>query len=92
MDTTDPIEDVADVRALLMAWDAIGVADEDGCQDEYDCMIGPLLWHLREGAGAAFLRDWIVRERTNHFGLSPDAGADRRLADALVAWRDDTAT
>lgn len=86
------MKDVAEVRALLMAWDAIGVADEGACQDEYDCMIGPLLGHLREGADTVFLRDWIVRERTTHFGLSPDAGADRRLADALIAWRDDTLT
>jgi len=32
---------MADVRALLMEWDAMGVADAFECQDRYDCMIGP---------------------------------------------------
>lgn len=79
---------MAGVRALLMKWDAIGVADVVECQDEYDCMIGPLLGHIRNGADAVFLHDWIARERVNHFGLNPDFGADRKLADALVSWRD----
>lgn len=74
------------VRTLLLEWDAIGVADVEECQDEYDCMIGPLLGHLRRGADAVFLRDWIARERVDHFGLDPDGYADRALADALLAW------
>ncbi len=80
---------MAEVRRLLLAWDAIGVADEVECQDEYDCMIGPLLDHLRDGAGAGFLHGWIARERVEHFGLDADPGRDRVLADALVAWRGD---
>ena len=77
---------MADVRALLMEWDAIGVADAFECEDEYDCMIGPLLGHLRDGSDAVFIRDWIARERVDHFGLNQNIGADRALADKLVAW------
>ena len=88
MDKREAKKQMADVRALLMEWDAIGVADAVECQDEYDCMIGPLLGHLRSGADAIFLRDWIARERVDHFGLTPDFGADRKLAHALVSWRD----
>jgi len=86
VDTQEARHQVADVRALLLEWDAIGVADDVECRDEYDCLIGPLLSRLRGGADAAFLRDWITRERIDHFGLSPDHGADRALADALVVW------
>lgn len=75
-----------DVRALLMEWDALGVADEPAAADEYDCLIGPVVGHLRAGADAASLRDWIARERASHFGLGADAGADRALADALLSW------
>jgi hypothetical protein len=76
----------ADVRALFMAWDPIGVADEPDAWDEYDCMIGPALSRLRRGADAAALREWIAHERGNHFELPADELADAVLADALVAW------
>lgn len=82
----DGKERMREVRALVMEWDAIGVADVPEAADEYDCMIGPLYGHLQRGADARFLRDWIARERVDHFGLSPNLGADRALADALVAW------
>lgn len=75
-----------DVRELLMDWDAVGVADWPEAADEYDCMIGPLIGHLRNGADAVFLRDWVARERVDHFGLAPENGADRALADALLRW------
>ncbi|WP_125776516.1 hypothetical protein [Antribacter gilvus] len=78
------IAQFAGVRALLLEWDAIGVADIS--HDEYDCMAGPLLRHLYDGRDAGFLRDVIVHERESHFRLSPDEDADRTLADALVAW------
>ncbi|QWF24381.1 hypothetical protein KM427_12175 [Nocardioides sp. LMS-CY] len=74
------------MRALLMEWDAIGIAETAECQDEYDCMIGPLLSHLRGGADAVLLGTWIARERADHFGLEPDGSADRALADALLTW------
>ncbi|WP_210115496.1 hypothetical protein [Mycobacterium sp. DL99] len=88
VDNREPEKQMAGVRALLMEWDAIGVADAVECQDEYDCMIGPLLGHIRSGADAVFLHGWIARERVDHFGLNPDFGADRKLAEALVSWRD----
>lgn len=88
----DGKEQMREVRALLMKWDAIGVADAPEAADEYDCMIGPLVRHLRDGADAALLRDWIARERVDHFGLSVDMGADRALADALLRWWHDRTT
>ncbi|WP_406465500.1 hypothetical protein OHB07_32045 [Streptomyces sp. NBC_00111] len=35
------------LRHLLDEWDPIGVADD--VQDEYDCMLAPLLQRLRAG-------------------------------------------
>lgn len=75
-----------DVQRLLLRWDAFSVADVNEVLDEYDCMISPLLDHLSDGADATFLRQWIGRARRQHFGLNPSPGADRELADALVAW------
>ena len=86
MESRENGEQARAVRTLLLDWDAIGVADVPEAADEYDCLIEPLLGHLQGGADAVFLRDWIARERVDHFGLTPDMGADRALADALVAW------
>lgn len=72
------------VRALLLDWDAIGVADTS--PDEYDCMIGPLLRQLHDGTDAAALTRWIDAERAEHFGLDPDLSADRKLAGRLLTW------
>lgn len=71
------------VRALLLDWDAIGVADIS--TDEYDCMIGPLLRRLHGGADADGLYKFIAAERAGHFGLNPDAQSDRALAERLIA-------
>jgi hypothetical protein len=86
MDEREAVRLAADVRSLLTQWDAIGIADAVAAQGEYDCMIDPLLSSLRRGADAPALRNWIGRERVEHFGLSPDDDADHALADALVTW------
>jgi hypothetical protein len=58
---------VTAVRDLLNTWDPIGVIDL--VQDEYDCLIAPILDQLDDGADgpqiAVFLRD----ELEHHFGL-----------------------
>jgi len=80
-----------DVRALLLKWDPIGVLDKPEAADEYDCMIGPLLRLLRDGADANTLHGWIAKERTGHFGLDPNNCGDRALAETLAAyWADRT--
>lgn len=86
MEEGEADQDRAEVRAHLMRWDAIGVADAPGCQDEYDCLLAPLLVLLRNGAGAVSLQEWIALGRRDHFGLTPDQTADRALAEALVSW------
>lgn len=72
------------VRAQLIAWDPIGVADAPEAADEYDCMIGPVMHKLYAGAAVGELGQWIVRERVEHFGLEPDPGTDRELAEQLT--------
>lgn len=72
------------VRRLLMEWDLIGVAGVPEAADEYDCMIGPLLHRLFEGADTRALFDWISQERPSHFGAGPDDVQDTRLAESLT--------
>jgi hypothetical protein len=74
------------LRGLLMQWDLIGVPGIPEAADEYDCMIGPLLRRLFEGADSRSLAEWISHERTSHFGAGPDDAKDMRLAESLIAW------
>ncbi|MFE0185846.1 hypothetical protein [Streptomyces olivaceus] len=72
-----------DLRRLLNAWDPIGVADS--VDDEYDCMIGPLLDRLRDGADREQIRTFLHHELTDHFGLSLPYDVDG-MADRVMAW------
>jgi hypothetical protein len=80
-----------ELRPLLLTWDAIGVADLPEADDEYDCLVGPLLAFLGRGDDASALRAWLAHERAEHFGLGRDDAADRALARALVDWYAGTA-
>jgi hypothetical protein len=47
----EPVDAQDNLRYLLNEWDPIGVADL--VQDEYDCLIGPILSRLTRGAERA---------------------------------------
>ncbi|MFK0116860.1 hypothetical protein [Streptomyces sp. NPDC090994] len=72
-----------DLRRLLNEWDPIGVADS--VDDEYDCMIGPVLDRLRGGADRGQIRAFLHRELTDHFGLSQPYDVDG-MAYRVTAW------
>ncbi|MFJ8191547.1 hypothetical protein ACIQ8D_17515 [Streptomyces sp. NPDC096094] len=79
-----PATDVHDdLRRLLNAWDPIGVAED--VDDEYDCMIVPLLNRLRGGADRGQIRAFLHHELTDHFGLSQPYDVDG-MADRVRAW------
>jgi hypothetical protein len=78
---------MAQIRSLLWTWDAIGVRDLDGPEDEYHCMIGPLLHRLHEGLDVDALTAWIAGYREEHIGLPAHPRDDRALAGGLVALR-----
>lgn len=74
------------MRPLLLRWDPIGVQGVPEAEDEYDCLISPLLHLLEGGAGAGELQEFLGHERATHFELSPQPHDDALLAEALVAW------
>ncbi|MFI2607600.1 hypothetical protein [Kitasatospora sp. NPDC018619] len=79
---TDSTED--DLRQLLNEWDPIGVADE--VQDEYDCMLAPLLQRLRRGADQAEIGALLRRELEDHFGLDPLGLRPDAMATRVIDW------
>lgn len=69
-----------------LRWDSIGVQGVPEAEDEYDCLMSPLLHLLEGGTGAGELQEFLGHERATHFELSPQPHDDALLAEALVAW------
>lgn len=72
------------LRRLLNEWDPIGVADD--VQDEYDCMLAPLLGRLRGGADQTDIDAFLRRELEDHFDLDPADLATDAMASRVIAW------
>ncbi|MFG3659727.1 hypothetical protein [Streptomyces sp. NPDC047706] len=73
-----------ELRRLLNEWDPIGVAD--AVQDEYDCMLAPLLRRLRAGAGRTEIGEFLRYELEHHFGLDPLGLRPDAMADRVITW------
>ncbi|MER6150983.1 hypothetical protein [Streptomyces hirsutus] len=73
-----------DLRHLLNEWDPLGVADD--VQDEYDCMLVPLLQRLRGGADQTGICEFLRHELKDHFGLDPLGSRPDAMAARVVAW------
>jgi hypothetical protein len=73
-----------DLRHLLNEWDPIGVADV--AQDEYDCMLAPLLQRLRGGADQTEIGEFLRHELEDHFGLDPMGVRPEAMAARVIAW------
>ncbi|WP_344321213.1 hypothetical protein [Streptomyces macrosporus] len=73
-----------DLRHLLNEWDPIGVAD--AVQDEYDCMLAPLLQRLHAGADQTEIGEFLRHELEDHFGLDPLGPGPEALAARVIAW------
>lgn len=72
------------LRHLLNDGDPIGVADE--VQDEYDCMLTPLLRRLRGGVGQTEISEFLWHELEDHFGLTPLPSEPEAMAARLMSW------
>ena len=72
------------LRFLLDEWDPIGVAELS--QDEYDCMLAPLVERLQGGADRAEIGEFRWHELEDHFGLDPAFHGTDAMADRLVLW------
>jgi len=75
-----------ELRQRLLAWDPIGIADAPEAQDEYDCMLSPLMHQLHDGASEDQVQQWLVHELESHFGLTPVPRREEALASELTAW------
>ncbi|GAA1542258.1 hypothetical protein GCM10009730_59110 [Streptomyces albidochromogenes] len=73
-----------DLRHLLNEWDPIGVTDD--VQDEYDCMLAPLLLRLHSGADRTEVGKFLQHELEDHFGLDPLGLRPDAMAVRVIDW------
>jgi hypothetical protein len=75
----------AGLRELLWDWDPLGVADL-APDDEYDCIIEPLLGRLNAGADQSAIGQFLRHELESHFGMDPAEDEIDSVVDRLVTW------
>ena len=73
----------AQLRALVNTWDPIGLIEAGAPEDEYECIVGPLMRMLEERTSQAKMIDFLSKEFDEHFGTPVDDPSDFvRSADA----------
>jgi hypothetical protein len=77
----------SELRALLNQWDFIGVMDV-GIEDEYECMIGPLLLRLESGQTVAQISQFLEDNLRDHFGMHRVDDLDA-FAKRVKSWFDE---
>jgi hypothetical protein len=75
-----------ELRQRLVAWDPIGIAGAPEGEDEYDCLLSPLMHQLHNGADDTQIAAWLRTELRDHFGLEPSPDRERALAADLTRW------
>ena len=77
----------AQLRQIVNEWDPIGVMDDPGWpQDEYDCLVGPLMRMLEDHASPKKIVSVLQREIQDHFGLDTKHLEFVPVATRLSEW------
>jgi hypothetical protein len=71
---------------MLNEWDFIGVREFYAGDDEYDCLLGPLLARLAAGESVEEVAGFLREEIEGHFGLEPTGVQIATFAARTVAW------
>lgn len=77
-------------RLVMNTWDPIGVAGIPEALDEYDGYLGKIAQLLRAHVSADDLADHLQQIRTEAMGLPPDRSLDVSVAEALIAWYEES--
>jgi hypothetical protein len=74
-------------------WDFIGVRGLSAHDDEYDCILGPLLTRLAADAEVDEIAAYLRQRIEAHFGVDPDCvDIDDFAGRAVMWWRSGSTT
>jgi len=74
-----------ELRALLNEWNPIGIR-LGAADDEYDCLLWPLMRLLEQGSTGDAIVTYLTSELRDHFGLSPNERGTAEFAERAKAW------
>jgi len=74
-----------ELRDLVNEWDPIRLIEVGAPQDEYDCLVGPILRHLEAQDPVHAIAAFLDHEMVEHFGVSGVTGSLAFAAKAR-AW------
>lgn len=81
----DAIADLhGELRALLNAWDPLGVADL--VPDDYDGLSGRILGRLARGATPVEMGEFMWFEMEDLFGIDPEGCQADKFGERMAAW------
>jgi len=65
----------AELRDLINEWDPIGLIETGAPEDEYDCLVGPILRRLEAQNSVREIAVFLDHEIAEHFGVFGVAGS-----------------
>jgi hypothetical protein len=78
---------MSELRDLFCDWDPLSVmVDPEWPRDEYDCLIGPVLSRLTQGASEAEIADYLRKEFNEHFGVNSSGPEIENFARRIKSW------
>lgn len=74
-----------ELRDAVNDWDPVGLIEIGAPEDEYECLVGPLMRMLEAGCSREEIADYLNQHVPDHFGASKIEGAER-FAEGKVSW------
>ena len=68
-----------ELRCLVNEWDPIGLISAGAPEDEYECVVGPVLRMLETSETPEAIGAYLQGEFAEHFGMSGIAASDFAL-------------
>jgi len=75
-----------ELKALINEWDPIGLLEIGAPEDEYNCLVDPLLQKLRSGQSPEDLTAFLDQHIAEHFGADATSGVSADFVDRVMAW------
>jgi hypothetical protein len=75
-----------ELRDLVNTWDPIGLIAIGAPQDEYECVVAPVLRLLEQGASQEAIVSYLAGECSDHFGAPIAESSAREFAARAKTW------
>jgi hypothetical protein len=75
-----------ELRALLNEWNPIGIPTVPAGDDEYDCLLWPLIRMLEQDSAVDAVAAFLTKELRDHFGLDHSTQSSVEFARRAKTW------